>query len=90
MAITLLGVVWPEMKNGKPTLDSYPTFVGETQVSEVYGTGYKPMTSTPLLLIVYSFLKKLNLILAVSGSLFTREEAEDFMDLFMCTLQEEI
>lgn len=90
IAITLLGVVWPVMKKGKPTFDSYPTCVGETQISEVYGTGYKPLTSTPLLLIVYSFLKRLNLVLAASGSLFTRKEAEDFMDLFMYVLQEDI
>jgi hypothetical protein len=90
MAITLLGVIWPEMKNGKPTLDSYPTSIGNTQITEVYGTGYKHLTSTPLVLIVYSFLNKLNFILAASGSLFIRKEAEDFMDLFMLTLQEDI
>jgi hypothetical protein len=89
IAITLLGVVWPEMKNGKPTLDSYPTGVGETHITEVYGTGYKHLTSTPLVLIVYSYLKRLNLVLAASGSLFSRKEAEDFMDLFMCLLQED-
>jgi hypothetical protein len=90
IGITLLGVVWPEMKNGKPTLDSYPTSIGDTHITEVYGTGYKPLTSTPLLLIVYSFLKRLNLVLAASGSLFTRKEAEDFMDLFMYVLQDDI
>ena len=90
IAITLLGVVWPEMKNGKPTLDSYPTSIGNTHITEVYGTGYKHLTSTPLVLIVYSFLNKHNFILAASGSLFIREEAEDFMDLFMLILQEDI
>lgn len=87
IAITLLGVVWPVMKNGKPTLDSYPTYVGETQITEIYGTGYKPLTSTPLLLIVYSFVNRLNFILAASASLFTREEADDFMDLFVDILR---
>jgi len=90
IAITLLGVVWPEMKNGKPTLDSYPTSVDETLVTEVYGTGYKHLTSTPLVLIVYSFLNRLNLVLAASGSLFSRTEAEGFMDLFMRVLQEDV
>jgi hypothetical protein len=90
IAIILLGILWPEMKNGKPTLDSYPTCVNQTQVCEVFGTGYKTMTSTPLLLIVYSFMKKINIILTASGSLFTREEAEAFMDLFMRELREGI
>ncbi len=90
IAITLLGVVWPVMKNGKPALDSYPTCVGETQITEIYGTGYKPLTSTPLLLIVYSFLNRLNFILAASASLFTREEADDFMDLFINVLREDV
>ncbi|MEI8183450.1 MAG: hypothetical protein WCG29_12185 [Desulfomonile sp.] len=90
IAITLLGVVWPVMKNGKPTFDSYPTDVRDSRISEIHGTGYKHLTSTPLVLIVYSFLKRLNLVLAASASLFTREEAEAFMDLFMYVLREDI
>lgn len=88
IAITLLGIVWPVLKNGKPTFDSYPTRVGDTVISEIHGTGYKHLTNTPLVLIVYSFLKRLNLVMATSASLFTREEAEAFMDLFMEVLRE--
>lgn len=87
IGITLLGVMWPEMKNGKPTIDSYPLCVNETQITEVYGTGYKTMTDTPLLLIVYFFRRRINFILTASGSLFTQEEADTFMDMLIDTLK---
>lgn len=90
IAIILLGVIWPEMKNGKPTLNSFPTCVGETQITEVYGTGYKHMTSTPLLLIVYFYLNRLNFILTASGSLLTREETDEFMDVLVDIFRETI
>lgn len=87
MAITLLGVVWPEIENGKPTLDSYPTTVGDGQITEMHGIGYKLIGSTPLVLTVYSYRNRLNLVMAVSGWQLTRPEAESFMDLFMETLR---
>ena len=87
IGITLLGVMWPEMKNGKPTIDSYPLCVNETQITEVYGTGYKTMTDTPLLLIVYFFRRRINLILTAKGSLFTQAEADAFLDLLIDTLK---
>lgn len=89
IAITLLGVVWPRMNNGKPTLDSSPTQVTGAQIREIHGTGYKHLTSTPLVLIVYFFVNQLNLMMAASASLFTRSEAESFMDLLLSILMEE-
>ncbi len=86
MAITLLGVVWPVMKNGRPTLDSYPSHAGDAHITEIHGIGYKLIGSTPLILTVYSYLNRLNFVMAASGWLFTRSEAEAFMDLFMETL----
>jgi len=88
IAITLLGVVWPVMKDGKRTFDSYPTHVRDTYISEIHGTGYKHLTSTPLVVIAYFFQKKLNLVIATSASLFTRGEGEAFADLFVDVLGE--
>lgn len=88
IAITLLGVVWPVMKDGKHTFDSYPTHVKDTYISEIHGTGYKHLTSTPLVVIAYFFQKKLNLVIATSASLFTRGEGEAFADLFVDVLRE--
>ncbi len=86
MAITLLGVVWPVMKNGKPTLDSHPSNIGQAHITEIHGVGYKLIGSTPLVLTVYSYVNRLNFVMATSGWLFTRSEADAFMDLFMETL----
>jgi hypothetical protein len=88
IAITLLGVVWPVTKEGKPTFDSYPTHVRDTYISEIHGTGYKHLTNTPLVVIAYFFQKKLNLMMATSASLFTREEGEAFADLLVDVLRE--
>ncbi len=45
--------------------------------------GYKLLSSTPLLLIVYSFRGRLNLVLHAKGTLFTRRESSEFMDIMM-------
>lgn len=83
MAITLLGVIWPETRNGKPTANTCVTQSGGLTISEVHGVGYKLLSNTHLLLIVYVFRNQLNFVLHASACLFTREEAEAFMDLVM-------
>jgi hypothetical protein len=45
------------------------------------------LSNTPLVLIVYSYAKKLNLVMPTSASLFTRAEAEEFMDMFVDVLK---
>lgn len=82
-AVTFLGVVWPVFKNGKPSMNSSPTEVGGLPIDEVHGIGYKLLSNTRVLLIVYIFENRLNLVLAASASLFTREEAESFMDVIL-------
>lgn len=88
VAVTLLGVIWPEEKNGRPTANSCLVQVGEAEALQVYGIGYKLLSSTHLLLIVYFFRNRLNLALAASACLFTREEAEAFLDLIQRQLLE--
>ena len=82
-AITLLGVIWPETRNGKPTANTCLTHSGDFTISEVHGVGYKLLSNTHLLLIVYVFRNQLNFLLHASASLFTRQEADAFMDLVM-------
>lgn len=83
MAVTLLGVVWPKIENGKLTAETCLTRAGDLTMMEVHGIGYKLLSNTPILLIVYVFKNRLNFVLAAAGSLFTREESELFMDLIM-------
>lgn len=88
VAVTLLGAIWPKMRNGRPTLESDLTEVGDLQLTEVHGIGYKLLSSTRVLFIVYAFRQRINVILAASGCLFTREEAESFMNLTLEVLRE--
>lgn len=81
IAVTFLGAVWPKIVNGKPSADSSITIAADLTVSEVHGLGYKLHSGTRLILIGYAFRERLNLILAGSGSLFTRDETEAFLDL---------
>lgn len=83
VAITLLGVVWPGMRNGRPTQDTCVTRVAGANVTELHGVGYKLLSNTPLLFIMYVFRNRLNLVLAASASHFTRDEAESFVDLVL-------
>jgi len=86
VAVTLLGVVWPATKNGKLTAESCLTSAGNLEIREIHGVGYKLLSNTPILLIVYAFRNKLNLVLHASGKLFTKEESDVFMDVVMKNL----
>ncbi len=83
VAITPLGVLWPTLQNGRPTGETFLKKSGELDVTEVHGIGYKLASNTRLLLVVYAFRDQVNLILASSASLFTRQESEQFMELIM-------
>jgi hypothetical protein len=83
VAITLLGVVWPGVRNGRPTQDTCVTKVVDADVTALHGVGYKLLSSTHLLFIIYIFQNRLNFVLASSASHFTRQEAESFMDLVL-------
>ncbi len=88
LAVTLLGVIWPSSRNGKPTPDSCLTSAGDLAIREIHGLGYKLLSSTHLLLIVYAYRNRLNFVLSSAASLFTREETEAFLDLLMKHLLE--
>lgn len=79
--ITLLGVVWPVFKNGRATSETSFTRTGNLEITDVHGIGYKLLSSTRLLFIVYGFKNQLNIMLAASACLFTREEAGAFLGL---------
>lgn len=88
MTVTMLGVVWPLREGDRAFGESFPTEVGDTLITEVHGIGYKLLSSTPIVFIVYVFRQQLNVVMAAAGSLFTYEEAECFMDAFASVLME--
>ena len=55
-AVTLLGTIWPQGNYENPSANTCLTSTGGLEISEVHGVGYKLLSSTPLLLIVYLFL----------------------------------
>jgi hypothetical protein len=88
VAVTMLGVVWPILVNGRATDNSYLINFDDTVITEIHGVGYKLLSSTPLTLIVYIYLNRLNLVMATAARLFTRDEAESFMDKIVATISE--
>lgn len=88
VAVTMLGVVWPILVDGKPTDNSYLIRFDDTVITEIHGVGYKLLSSTPLTLIAYIYLNRLNLVMASAASLFTREEAESFLDMIVAKISE--
>jgi len=88
IGVSLLGVLWPKMRNGKPTADTVLTECGDLAVTEVHGLGYKLLSSTRIVLIVYAFRSRMNLILASHACLFSFQEAEEFLDLIVENLLE--
>ncbi len=90
IGVTLLGVVWPVFENGKPTGQSWPTTMGNVEIAEIHGVGYKLLSGTKLVLIVYIYRNRINFVTATAASLFTRDEGEAFMDLFMDILRDSV
>jgi len=88
LAVTLLGAIWPKVQNGRPTLESDLTELGDAKIPEVHGLGYKLLSRTRVLFYVYFFRKRMNIILAASACLFTRGEAESFLDLTLDVIRE--
>ncbi|MFH1115406.1 MAG: condensation domain-containing protein [Pseudomonadota bacterium] len=90
IGVTLLGVLWPKMRNGKPTADTVMTECGDLAITEVHGLGYKLLSSTRVVLFVYAFKSKMNLILASHACLFSSQEAAEFLDLIVKNLLEKV
>jgi hypothetical protein len=86
IAVTMLGALWPKTRNGKPSSETALTHSADLTIREVHGIGYKLLSSNHVLLIVYAFKNRLNLVLACSAVRFTRQEAEAFTDLLVSTL----
>ncbi len=83
MSITLLGVMWPEVKSGDLAGSGALTTIGHHDVLDVIGVGYKLLSETPLLLINYFFNKTTSFVLIAAGHTFTEEETRAFLHLLI-------
>ncbi len=87
IGVTMLGTMNPEIRNGRPTSASIRAILGELYVSEIHGIGYKLLSKTHLVLIAYVYHKNLNIVMATDACHFTRQEAEEFLDLVIDNLE---
>jgi len=88
IAVGFLGVVWPQLKEGQFSEDSFLKHAGEFEIIDMHGTGYKLAGNAQINLYAFIYRKRFHLVLAVPGSLLTREEAESFTDLLAGTVRE--
>jgi hypothetical protein len=81
IGVTMLGLLNPELRDGRHTGKSIKGACGDLVLNEITGTGYKLLSNTHLLIIAYLYGDFLNVILVCSASHFTRQEAEEFLDM---------
>jgi NRPS condensation-like uncharacterized protein len=86
VAVGFLGIVWPDLKDGRFSEESRLRRAGEFDIADVHGTGYKLAGNAHVNLYSYIYNSRLHLVLAVSASLLSREEAEDFLELLTRTI----
>lgn len=86
--IAPFGMMWPEIKAGRLTGDSYLKQAGGLNLTEFHAIPYKLGYRCPLILAGYTFRKRLNLGIIASASHFTRAETERFVALLSDILVE--
>lgn len=83
LLIAPFGLMWPEVKNGRRTGDSYLIEAGDLDLTEFHAIPYKLGYHCPLILGAYTFRRRLNLQLMSLVSHYTSDETERFMDLLV-------
>ncbi|MCX5873747.1 MAG: hypothetical protein NTY51_11035 [Deltaproteobacteria bacterium] len=87
--IAPFGMMWPEIKGGRRTGDSYLKQAGGLNLTEFHTIPYKLGYRCPLILAGYTFRKRLNLGIIASANYFTRAETERFVNLLGDVLVED-
>jgi hypothetical protein len=86
IAVGFLGLVWPLYENGHPTGDSALERIGDLDLFETHGTGYKLAGNADVNLYAYIYQRRLNLVLTSSADILTSEECSGFLDLLVQTI----
>lgn len=76
-----MGIVWPDLKDGRFSEESQLRRAGEFEIIDVHGTGYKLAGNSGINLYSYIYRNRLYLVLTVAASLLSKEEAEEFLKL---------
>ncbi|MBI4962952.1 MAG: hypothetical protein HY913_06740 [Desulfomonile tiedjei] len=83
VAVGFLGVVWPEFKDEKMGPDSCLKKLGDANVFDVYGTGYKLAGNAYINLYAFIYCRQLHLVLSSAADLLTKEECDTFADIIL-------
>ena len=83
MLIAPFGLMWPEIRDGRRTGDSFLTAAGGLDLTEFHAIPYKLGYHCPLILGAYTFRGRLNLQLMSLVTHYTSSETERFMDLLV-------
>jgi hypothetical protein len=81
MLIASWGILWPEVRGGRFTKNSYLTHAGDLELTGVHALAYKPWFWCPLRLGVHTFRNRINLQLMAADRYFSSDQAESFMSL---------
>jgi hypothetical protein len=88
VGVSFLGILWPAMKEGRPGIESCLEYPGDLEITEVHGLNYKPAGTPYINLIVYVYRSRLNLCMAESAAVLTREECDGLIDMIVRNLSE--
>ncbi|MEJ2717183.1 MAG: hypothetical protein P8182_08600, partial [Deltaproteobacteria bacterium] len=88
VGVSFLGVLWPAMKDGRPGIESSLVYPGDLEITEAHGLNYKPAGTAHVNLIAYVYRSRLNLCLAASASILTRQECLGLIDTILRNLSE--
>lgn len=86
LAVGFLGVVWPEFKGEAMGDGSCLVKLGDADIIEVHGTGYKLAGNAAMNLYAYIYRRRLNLVLASPAAVMNGQECEDFMEVLVRTI----
>ncbi len=85
-AVTFLGVVHPD--TGDPVKQKTAWFkTGNLEILGGAGTNYKQAGAPYIMLISYLYRSQFNLVTVTPGSVLTKDECEEFTDLFLLNLK---
>jgi hypothetical protein len=76
-------VVWPELKEQAFGEDSCLVRLGDSDIVDVHGTGYKLAGNASLNLYAYIYRRRLHLVLASPAAVLTEQECENFMEVLV-------
>jgi NRPS condensation-like uncharacterized protein len=87
-AVGFLGEIWPQFKGQAQGEESCLVRLGNADIIEVHGTGYKLAGNAAVNLYAYVYRRRFHLVLACSAAVLSERECEEFIELLVRTILE--